>query len=83
VRWNLSRTVTGFSTKKKDSDEKEHLISNRMDRALSLIMLGREKEGKAEVEKLKAENPQNMVFDEFLKRNKQDFIDDIFSQVRK
>jgi len=54
-----------------------------MDRALSLIMLGREKEGKAEVEKLKAENPRNMVFDEFLKRNKQDFIDDIFSQVRK
>jgi tetratricopeptide (TPR) repeat protein len=60
--------------------EKGHIISNRMNRAISLILLGKGKEGKDELKKLKEENPQNNVFDMFLNRNRQDLINDLFKK---
>ena len=55
-------------------DKKQDLESNRLNRAFSLILIGKEKEGKEEFKKLKSENPDNIMIDEFLKINKQDYI---------
>ena len=55
-------------------DKKQDLESNRLNRAFSLILIGKEKEGKEEFKKLKLENPDNILIDELLKINKQDYI---------
>jgi len=55
-------------------DKKQNLESNRLNRAFSLILIGKEEEGKEEFKKLKSENPDNIMIDEFLKINKQDYI---------
>ena len=55
-------------------DKKKDLYANRLNRAVSLILLGQESEGKDELRKLKAENPDDIMVDEFIKINKQDYI---------
>jgi len=74
-------SVEIFDKKILNHNEKEHIIANRMNRAVSLILLGQEKDGKDELKKLKAENPDNKAFDEFLNRNRQDFINIIFKNA--
>jgi len=75
------KSVEIFDKKILNPEEKEHIIANRMNRAVSLILLGQDKDGQDELKKLKAENPDNKVLDEFLNRNGQDFIHDIFKNA--
>ena len=72
------KSIEIFDKKILNPEEKEHIIANRLNRAVSLILLGQEKNGKDELKKLKTEDPGNKVFDVFLNRTKQDFINDIF-----
>ncbi len=55
-------------------DNKQDLEATRLNRAFSLILIGKEKEGREEFKKLKSENPDNIMIDELLKINKQDYI---------
>lgn len=75
------KSIEIFDKRILNPEEKEHIVANRMNRAVSLILLGQDKDGKDELMKLKTENPDNKVFDEFLNRNRQDFINDIFKNA--
>ena len=76
------KSIEIFDKKILNPKEKEHLFANRMNRAVSMILLGQDKDGKDELKKLKVENPDNNVLDEFLNRNRQDFINDIFKNAQ-
>ena len=68
------KSIEIFDQRISNPDKKKDLESNRLNRAFSLILVGKEKEGKEELKKLKSENPNNIMIDEFLKLNKQDYI---------
>ena len=55
----------------------KNLEANRINRAISLILLGKDKEGKQELRKVKKENPDNRMVDEYLKLSKQEYIKQI------
>lgn len=74
----FKKSVEIFDKRILNPEEKEHIFANKLNRAVSLILLGQEKEGKEELNKLKMENPDDKVFDEFLNKNRQDYINDIF-----
>lgn len=61
------------------TQDKELLISNKLNRAISLVLLGNEKAGKEEMEKLKSENLENLRIDKFLEMNKQEYLKSIFN----
>lgn len=68
------KSIEIFNERIKNPKKKEDIIPNKLNRALSLILLGQEIEGKEEMRKLKAENPEDLLIDEFIKINKQDYI---------
>ena len=68
------KSIEIFDQRISNPDKKKDLESNRLNRAFSLILVGKEKEGKEELKKLKSENPDNIMINEFLKMNKQDYI---------
>jgi stress-induced-phosphoprotein 1 len=76
------RSIEIFDKRIINPEKKEYLFANRMNRAVSLILLGQENDGKDELKKLKVENPDNNVLDEFINRNRQDFINDIFKNAQ-
>ncbi|OPZ32262.1 MAG: Tetratricopeptide repeat protein [Bacteroidetes bacterium ADurb.BinA174] len=69
-----NKSIEIFDTRINNPEKKKDLTANRLNRAISLILLGQEAEGKDELEKLKTENPDDLKIDEFLKINKQDYI---------
>ena len=68
------KSIEIYDQRISNPDKKQDLESNRLNKAFSLILIGKEKEGKEEFENLKSENPDNIMIDEFLKINKQDYI---------
>ncbi len=68
------KSIEIYDQRISNPDKKKYLEANRLNRAFSLILIGKENEGKKEFEKLKSENPDNIMIDEFLKINKQDYI---------
>jgi len=68
------KSIEIYDQRISNPDKKQDLESNRLNRAFSLILIGKEKEGKEEFKNLKSENPDNIIIDEFLKINKQDYI---------
>ena len=63
-----------FDERIKNPKKRNDLAANRLNRAFSLILLGQETEGKGEMRKLKAENPNDLMIDGFLKISKQDYM---------
>jgi tetratricopeptide (TPR) repeat protein len=57
-----------------DPNKKNNIKSNRASRAVSLILMGKETEGKNELRKLKSEYPDMIGLDELLKINKKDYL---------
>ena len=57
-----------------DPKKKSHIAVNKFNRAVTLILLGKEKEGKDEMLKLKLENPDDLMIDEFIDMNKEEYI---------
>jgi tetratricopeptide (TPR) repeat protein len=72
------KSVELFDKKIADPEMRTKVFTNRLDRAFSLILLGKEIEAKDEMKKLKAENPENKTIDELLKLSKQDYMNQIF-----
>lgn len=77
------KSIEIYDQRISNPDRKQDLESNRLNRALSLILIGKEKEGKEEFKKLKSENPDNIMIGEFLKINKQDYIRQIIGNEQK
>ncbi|MFC0879020.1 hypothetical protein ACE01N_20665, partial [Saccharicrinis sp. FJH2] len=67
------KSIEIFDNRINNPENKKDLAANRLNRAFSLILLGHEKEGKDEMRKLKSENPDNLMIDEFLKLSKDDY----------
>lgn len=68
------KSIEIFDDRINNPGKKKDLYANRLNRSVSLILLGQESEGKNELRKLKAENPDDLMIDEFLKISKQDYI---------
>jgi tetratricopeptide (TPR) repeat protein len=69
-----NKSIEIYDNRINNPEKKNDLTVNRLNRAVSLILLGQEVEGKNELRKLKTENPDDLMIDEFLKMNKQDYI---------
>jgi len=72
------KSIDLFDERISDPKMKEKIVPNEMSKALSLILLGKEKEGKDILTKLKEDNPKNLVIEEFLKINRKEFINQYF-----
>jgi tetratricopeptide (TPR) repeat protein len=68
------KSISLYDKRISNEDYKENLISNKLNRAVSLILLGNEKAGKDELKKLKELNPDEFNIDEFLKMSRQDYL---------
>jgi len=74
------KSIEIFDDRIQNSEKKKGLYANRFNRAISLILLGKESIGNEEMRKLKNENPNEFMIDEFLKMNKQDYIAKLFNK---
>jgi len=74
------KSIDLFDQRITDSQNKEKLFANRLQRAFCLILIGKEKEGKEEMKKLQSEKPNDLVTEQFLQMNKRDFINEIFKK---
>lgn len=72
------KSIEIFDKRILNPNEKEHLFTNKLNRAVSLILLGQDRDGTEQLKQLKVEDPSNKVLDKFLNRTRQDFINDIF-----
>ena len=74
----FEKSIELFEVRIANPDNKKYLTENRLNRAVSLILIGRENEGRDELNKLKEENLKNLAIDEFQKMSRQDFLRKIF-----
>ena len=72
------KSIDLFEARINDPKKKEQIVANKLSKALSMILAGKEKEGKDELNKLKQENPDNFMIDQFLKINRKEFINQFF-----
>lgn len=72
------KSIDLFEARISDPKKKDQIVANKLSRALSLILVGKEEEGKEELNKLKQENPDNFMIDQFLKINRKEFINKFF-----
>jgi tetratricopeptide (TPR) repeat protein len=75
------KSIEIFDERIINPDKAKYIRANRLNRAVSLILLGRDTEGREELRKLKVEAPDsldNMLIDELLKTSKQEYLRGIF-----
>ena len=72
------KSVELFDKLISDPQQKAKLVRNRLNRALSMILMGKEEEGRKEMIKLKEENPNDLAVDEFSKVDRKEFINKFF-----
>ncbi len=71
---HYKKSIELYEDRIKNPEKKKDLYANWLNRAVSFILLGKESEGMDELRKLKAQNPDDLMIDEILKINKQDYI---------
>lgn len=57
-----------------DTSKMSQKFDNRLNRAMSLILIGKESDAKGELQKLKAEQPDNFLIDELMTINKEEYM---------
>lgn len=72
------KSIDLFEARINDPQKKDQIMANKLSKALSLILHGKEQEGKDELTRLKKENPDNFMIDQFLKINRKEFISKFF-----
>jgi tetratricopeptide (TPR) repeat protein len=72
------KSIDLFEARINDPQKKDQIMANKLSKALSMILIGKEQEGKDELNKLKKENPDNFMIDQFLKINRKEFISKFF-----
>lgn len=78
AKQDYQKSIDLFEARINDPKKKDHIVANKLSKALSLILVGNEKEGKEELNKLKQENPDNFMIDQFLKINRKEFVSKFF-----
>ncbi len=76
------KSVELFDGEIQNPEKKEQIKAIRLNRAISLVLAGNEKEGKEELEKLKAENPADTIINELIKPGRQDYLNLFFGNER-
>lgn len=71
-------SVDKFDALLKNPEQDANSTPNRVSRAMALILMGKEQEGREEMNKLKQENPQNLAIDELSKIDSKDFVKKFF-----
>jgi tetratricopeptide (TPR) repeat protein len=74
------KSIEIFNDRIVNPDKADMISANRLNRALSYILLGQEEKGKSEMTLLKKEGPENIMIDEFLKMSKEDYINQLFGE---
>jgi tetratricopeptide (TPR) repeat protein len=74
------KSIQVFDQRISDPEKKDRIRANRLSRAFSLVLLGKENEGKEEMRKLKAEKPNDLMVDELLKMSKKEYMDEMFQK---
>ncbi len=71
------KSIELYDLKISEPNEKDDIQSNRLNRAVSLVLIGQEKEGRQELSQLKSEYPDMKIIDEFLKLSKEDYLNQL------
>lgn len=72
------KSIEIFDKRILDPEKKKFILANRLGRAVSLILSGKEQEGRSELKKIKKENPNDQTTDMFLETTKKEIINQIF-----
>lgn len=77
---SYQKSIELYDMKIADRNEKHNIQSTRLNKAVSLVLIGQEKEGKQELNRLKSEYPEMKITDEFLKLSKKDYLNQLAHQ---
>ena len=72
------RSVALFDERIINPSKQEFLEANKRNRAISLILMGQEEEGRNELKKLKEAHPDDKFLDDLMNLSKQDYLNQIF-----
>lgn len=72
-------SISLYDKRISNENNKENLISNKLNRAVSLILFGNENAGKDELKKLKELNPDKLNIDELLKMSRKDYLKQVIN----
>ncbi len=73
------KSIEMFDERIRDPSKQKYLYENKLNRAISLILMGQEEAGRRELKKLKETNPNDKSLDDFLSLTKQEYLDEILS----
>ncbi len=71
---SYSKSIDLYSARINDKGLEASYMSNRLNRAVSYILIGEVDKGKAELKQLKTEDPNNPIVDQMLQFSKDDLI---------
>ena len=71
------KSIELFDKRINDPEKKDRIVQNKLSRALSLVLLGKEDKAKEELTKLKNENPNNSMITNFMDIKKKEFLEQI------
>lgn len=77
---SYQKSIELYDMKIADRNEKHNIQSNRLNKAVSLVLIGQEKEGKQEMNRLKSEYPEMKITEAFLKLSKKDYLNQLAHQ---
>ncbi len=77
---SYQKSIELYDMKIADRNEKHNIQSNRLNKAVSLVLIGQEKEGKQELNRLKSEYPEMKITEAFLKLSKKDYLNQLAHQ---
>ncbi len=77
---SYQKSIELYDMKIADRNEKHNIQSNRLNKAVSLVLIGQEKEGKQELNRLKSEYPEMKITEAFLNLSKKDYLNQLAHQ---
>jgi len=73
------KSIEIFDDRISNPDKEKYLVANKLNRAISLILMGQEETGQNELKKLKDANPNDKSLDDFLNLSKKEYLNQIFN----
>jgi tetratricopeptide (TPR) repeat protein len=74
------KSIEIFDERISNPDTQKFLEANRRNRAISLILIGKEETGRNELKKLKKEYPNDKLVVEFLQLSKEEYLEEQFAE---
>lgn len=74
------KSIEIFDERISNPDKQKSLEGNRLNRAVSLILMGKEETGRNELKKLKKDYPNDKFLDDFLKLTKKEYLEELFNE---